>query len=52
MEPKWWDAGAKEYAIPAAPLLAIEFATLGFLELKRWQGWKETGEVCPLGMPC
>jgi len=36
----WFDAGAKEYAIPASTLTAIEFLTLGALELKRYQGWK------------
>ena len=36
-------AGSEEYWAPTAPLLAIEFVVLGFLELKRFQGWKETG---------
>lgn len=29
--------------MPSAPLLAIQAVVLGFLELKRYQGWKETG---------
>ncbi|KAL6771630.1 LHCA9 [Auxenochlorella protothecoides x Auxenochlorella symbiontica] len=41
--PAWFEAGALDYWMPAKPLLAIEFLTLGFLELKRYQGWKETG---------
>ena len=43
--PKWFNAGAKEYPIDFLPLLAIEFAVLGFFELKRFQGWKRTGTV-------
>jgi len=42
---KWWEAGALDYAIPVLPLLAIQFASLGWLELKRYQGFKETGSV-------
>jgi light-harvesting complex I chlorophyll a/b binding protein 5 len=42
-KPKWFEAGSEEYWMPTAPLLAIEFLVLGFLELKRFQGWKETG---------
>jgi light-harvesting complex I chlorophyll a/b binding protein 5 len=49
VEPKWFEAGAKEYDIPAAPLTAIEFVVLGFLETKRWQGFKETGSVSLIG---
>jgi light-harvesting complex I chlorophyll a/b binding protein 5 len=45
--PKWFEAGAKEYDIDFAPLLAIEFIVLGFLETKRYQGFKETGSVRP-----
>eukprot|EP01025_Chloroclados_australasicus_P031320 TRINITY_DN3169_c0_g1_i1.p1 TRINITY_DN3169_c0_g1~~TRINITY_DN3169_c0_g1_i1.p1 ORF type:complete len:273 (-),score=28.18 TRINITY_DN3169_c0_g1_i1:220-936(-) len=41
--PKWFEAGAKKYDIDFLPLLAIEFAVLGFLELKRYQGFKNTG---------
>ncbi len=37
--------GAKDYDIPSAPLLAIEFVIMGFLETKRYQGFKETGTV-------
>jgi light-harvesting complex I chlorophyll a/b binding protein 5 len=43
VEPKWFEAGAKEYDIPPLPLTAIEFLVIGFLETKRWQGFKETG---------
>eukprot|EP00887_Chlorella_sp_A99_P000032 scaffold16.g32.t1 len=38
----WWEAGAQEYWISNNALLAIEFLVVGFLELKRYQGWKET----------
>lgn len=43
VSPKWFEAGGKEYDIDFLPLLAIEFATLGFLETKRYQGFKTTG---------
>lgn len=45
VSPKWFEAGGKEYDIDFLPLLAIEFATLGFLETKRYQGFKTTGSV-------
>ena len=40
-----WGAPAppQEYWLPNNALLAIEFLVIGFLELKRYQGWKETG---------
>ncbi|GLI67227.1 hypothetical protein VaNZ11_011165 [Volvox africanus] len=41
--PSWFEAGAKEYDIPATPLTAIEFIVMGFLEIKRYQGFKTTG---------
>ncbi len=48
--PKWFEAGAKDYGTPLVPLLAIEFLIMGFLETKRYQGFKETGTVS--GAPC
>ena len=39
----------QEYWLPNNALLAIEFLVLGFLELKRYQGFKETGSVSRLG---
>ena len=42
---KWYEAGAAEYNIPATPLTAVEFIVMGFLETKRYQGFKETGSV-------
>lgn len=41
VQPVWFDAGAKEYIFPQTTLTAIEFLTLGALELKRYRGWKE-----------
>lgn len=41
VQPVWFDAGSKEYIFPATALTAIEFLTLGALELKRYRGWKE-----------
>ena len=29
--------------MPSGPLLAVEAVIMGFLELKRFQGWKEAG---------
>lgn len=43
--PKWFEAGAKPYPIDPLPLLALEFIFLGFLETKRYQGYKNTGSV-------
>ena len=40
VQPVWFNAGAKEYIFPATALTAIEFLTLGALELKRYRGWK------------
>merc|ERR1712224_827379 len=40
---KWFEAGAKDYGFPILPLIAIEFVIMGFLETKRYQGFKETG---------
>ena len=39
---KWWEAGAKDYDIPLLPLVAVQAVVMGFLETKRYQGWKET----------
>jgi light-harvesting complex I chlorophyll a/b binding protein 5 len=39
----WWTAGAEEYWLPTQPLLAVQALIMGFFELKRYQGWKETG---------
>jgi light-harvesting complex I chlorophyll a/b binding protein 5 len=43
--PKWFEAGGKSYAIDTLPLLALEFIAMGFLETKRYQGFKNTGSV-------
>jgi hypothetical protein len=48
--PKWYEAGAQDYDIPATAQLGVLFPVMGFLELKRLQGFKETGTVsCALG---
>merc|ERR1712072_241869 len=41
---KWFEAGAKDYNFPLMPLTAIEFLIMGFIETKRYQGFKETGK--------
>lgn len=41
VQPVWYNAGLKDYPIPPLPLTAIEFLVLGFLELKRFQGFKK-----------
>ena len=43
--PPRWLAGTKEYDLPVIAQIPVLFATLGFLETKRLQGWKETGTV-------
>ena len=43
--PAWYEAGLKDYGIPNNALLATEFPIIGFLELKRYQGFLETGTV-------
>lgn len=40
---KWFEAGAGEYWMPNNALIATEAIIMGFLELKRYQGWKEAG---------
>lgn len=45
VQPKWFDAGTKDYGFPPLALLSLEFLLLGFLELKRYQGFKKTGKV-------
>lgn len=40
---KWFEAGAQEYWMPNNALIALEALIMGFFELKRYQGWKETG---------
>merc|ERR1711977_730131 len=40
---KWFEAGAKDYGFPLLPLIAIQFLVMGFLETKRYQGFKKTG---------
>ena len=42
---KWFEAGVKEYPIDFLPLLALEFVIMGFLETKRYKGFKNTGSV-------
>jgi len=42
-EPKWFLTGAKDFGVPIAPLVAIQFLITGFFETKRYQGWKESG---------
>ena len=47
MQPKWFEAGAKDYGYSPLALIALEFLLLGFLEVKRYQGFKRTGTVSP-----
>jgi hypothetical protein len=41
----FWEAGAQTYAIDTLPLAGIEVALLAFLESKRYEGFKKTGEA-------
>ena len=45
VDAKWYEAGAKEYDLPVIAQLPIFFLVMGFLETKRFQGFKETGTV-------
>merc|ERR1712046_309043 len=40
----WYDRGAYEYNIPLLPLVAVQAVVMGFLETKRYQGFKKTGQ--------
>jgi len=40
---KWYEAGAAEYDLPVIAQVPILFLVLGFLETKRYIGFKETG---------
>jgi len=43
VEPKWFEAGARDYGAPLPALIAVQAVIMGFLETKRYEGWKETG---------
>ncbi len=45
MQPKWYEAGAKDYGWSPLALTTLEFLLLGFLEVKRYQGFKKTGQA-------
>ena len=40
---EWYNQGAKDYGIPFAPLIAMQFIIMGYLEQKRFNGLKTTG---------
>ena len=40
---QWYERGSFEYDIPLLPLIAVQAVVMGFLETKRYQGFKETG---------
>lgn len=40
---KWWEAGALDYGFDKKALLAIEFVVVGLFEIKRINGYVETG---------
>lgn len=45
MPVKWFEAGAAEYDLPVIAQVPILFLVMGFLETKRFQGFRETGTV-------
>lgn len=45
VEDKFWLAGSRDYWAPFNALVAIEAVTMGFLEMKRYQGFVKTGSV-------
>lgn len=42
---KWYEAGRAEYDLPVIAQIPILFLVMGFLETKRFVGFKETGTV-------
>eukprot|EP00199_Chlamydomonas_sp_CCMP681_P006491 CAMPEP_0119105856 /NCGR_PEP_ID=MMETSP1180-20130426/3707_1 /TAXON_ID=3052 ORGANISM="Chlamydomonas cf sp, Strain CCMP681" /NCGR_SAMPLE_ID=MMETSP1180 /ASSEMBLY_ACC=CAM_ASM_000741 /LENGTH=215 /DNA_ID=CAMNT_0007091025 /DNA_START=35 /DNA_END=682 /DNA_ORIENTATION=+ len=40
---KWYEAGAAQYDLPVVAQVPLLFLIMGFLETKRFIGWKETG---------
>lgn len=44
VETPWYEAGAAVSDVPILPLLALQFPLMGFLETKRFEGFKTTGE--------
>jgi len=43
--PKFWLAGAETYALDFKTLAVVEVALFAFLESKRYEGFKKTGET-------
>lgn len=41
----WYMVGTKEFDVPFLPLVAIQFAVMGFIEQKRLEGFKATGST-------
>merc|ERR1712113_62234 len=41
---KWFEAAKEEYTFNLLPLISIQFLIMGFLEIKRFQGFKITGK--------
>eukprot|EP00967_Tisochrysis_lutea_P045882 scaffold55667_cov23-Tisochrysis_lutea.AAC.1 len=48
---KWYEAGAAEYDLPVQAQVPILFLVMGFLETKRFQGFRETGTVSAACIP-
>mmetsp|Transcript_35648 Transcript_35648/g.42945 ORF Transcript_35648/g.42945 Transcript_35648/m.42945 type:complete len:233 (-) Transcript_35648:113-811(-) len=44
VETPWFEAGSA-LDTPILPLLGIQFPIMGYLETKRYEGWKKTGEA-------
>nr|6SL5_6 Chain 6, Lhca6 [Dunaliella salina] len=42
---KWFEAGAAEYDLPVQAQVPILFLVMGFLETKRFQGFRESGFI-------
>jgi light-harvesting complex I chlorophyll a/b binding protein 5 len=42
---KWYEAGRADYDFPVIAQIPIFFLVMGFLETKRYIGFKETGTV-------
>eukprot|EP00884_Botryococcus_braunii_P005232 jgi/Botrbrau1/1470/Bobra.178_3s0027.1 len=43
VKPVWWAAGTKDFGVPVIALVGLEAFLFGYIELKRYQGFKKTG---------
>jgi len=49
VEGEWYEAGSKDFDFPFLPLLGCQALVMGFIETKRMEGFKATGETGFIG---